>query len=213
MTRALLVDGFELFRLTLRDILRRTGQFETIEEAADSGSFLRLAAEDREVALAILHPRSIGMQEDDCLSCARRLLPDADILIFADSSIRQAQSAGAGQMIRLPRAASVEDVMLAIERFALFRQDAAGDRNGQAQARLATSRTAIREKLSQRQRQIMDMVAEGLANKEIAHRLGIAEGTVKAHIHAVFRALGVSNRTQAVLRYGSVVRPEALRSA
>lgn len=212
MTRALLVDGFELFRLTLRDILRRTGQFETIEEAADSGSFLRLAADDRDAALAVLHPRSIGMQEDDCLSCARRLLPDADILIFADSSIRQAQAADAGRLTRLPRAASAEDVKLAIERFALSRQDAASDRNGQMQARLATSRPAIRDKLSQRQRQIMDMVAEGLANKEIAHRLGIAEGTVKAHIHAVFRALGVSNRTQAVLRYG-VAAPRALQSA
>ena len=55
--------------------------------------------------------------------------------------------------------------------------------------------------LSRRQREIINMVADGLANKEIAARLGIAEGTVKAHMHAVFKALGVTNRTQAVVLY------------
>jgi len=208
MKRALLVDGFELFRITLRDILRRSGEFGLIEEASDSGSFLRLAADDRDAALAVLHPRSIGMQEDDCLSCARRLLPDSDILIFADTSVRQAQPDGRGRLIHLPRAASAEDVALAIERFAQPREGTARQSPPLNATQFARSRAAIQQKLSHRQREIMDMVAEGLANKEIAHRLGIAEGTVKAHIHAVFRALGVSNRTQAVLRYGIVASSE-----
>ena len=58
-------------------------------------------------------------------------------------------------------------------------------------------------RLSYRQKQILSMAADGLPNKEIAARLSIAEGTVKAHMHAIFKVLGVSNRTQAVIRYGA----------
>ena len=56
-----------------------------------------------------------------------------------------------------------------------------------------------------RQREILELLSQGLSNKEIALRSGIAETTVKTHISAIFTALGVVNRTQAVLaarRYG-----------
>jgi DNA-binding NarL/FixJ family response regulator len=46
---------------------------------------------------------------------------------------------------------------------------------------------------------VLLMVAEGLANKEIARRLGISEKTVKAHLTSVFRQIGVTDRTQAAL--------------
>jgi len=46
-----------------------------------------------------------------------------------------------------------------------------------------------------RQRQIVLLAAEGLSNKEIARRLDISEGTVKAHLHNIFERLGLENRT------------------
>ena len=46
---------------------------------------------------------------------------------------------------------------------------------------------------------MLDLVAEGLANKQIARRLGIAERTVKAHLTSIFQQLGVTDRTQAAL--------------
>jgi DNA-binding NarL/FixJ family response regulator len=46
---------------------------------------------------------------------------------------------------------------------------------------------------------VLDLVRAGLANKQIARRLGIAERTVKAHLTRVFQALGVTDRTQAAL--------------
>ncbi len=49
--------------------------------------------------------------------------------------------------------------------------------------------------LTQREQQVMFLVAEGLANKEIANRLGISEGTVKIHLHNTYKKLPVSNRT------------------
>lgn len=65
--------------------------------------------------------------------------------------------------------------------------------------RQSTERSAAGPELSVREREVLMLVVEGLANKQIARRLGIAERTVKAHLTAVFQALGVADRTQAAL--------------
>ena len=49
--------------------------------------------------------------------------------------------------------------------------------------------------LTIRERQIVRITAEGLTNKEIARRLRLAEGTVKVHLHRIYRKLGIANRT------------------
>jgi RNA polymerase sigma factor (sigma-70 family) len=49
--------------------------------------------------------------------------------------------------------------------------------------------------LTARQREIVLLAANGLANKEIARRLGLSEGTVKVHLHSIYRQLGIRNRT------------------
>lgn len=54
--------------------------------------------------------------------------------------------------------------------------------------------------LSKRQRDVLNLVIQGKANKVVARELDISEGTVKAHLSAAFRALGVSNRTEAVFK-------------
>jgi DNA-binding NarL/FixJ family response regulator len=53
--------------------------------------------------------------------------------------------------------------------------------------------------LSGREREVLNLLATGLANKQIARRLGIAERTVKAHLTNIFQELGVTDRTQAAL--------------
>jgi DNA-binding NarL/FixJ family response regulator len=53
----------------------------------------------------------------------------------------------------------------------------------------------IVQTLTAREREIMCLVAEGLANKEVAWRLGVSEGTVKIHLHNIYRKVGVQNRT------------------
>jgi DNA-binding CsgD family transcriptional regulator len=54
--------------------------------------------------------------------------------------------------------------------------------------------------LSPRQQQILQLLSGGMSNKEIARTLGLTAGTVKQHVHALFRKLGVTNRTMAVVR-------------
>ena len=53
--------------------------------------------------------------------------------------------------------------------------------------------------LTDREREVLLLVRDGLANKQIARRLGIAERTVKAHLTSVYQRLGVTDRTQAAL--------------
>lgn len=62
--------------------------------------------------------------------------------------------------------------------------------------------------LTQRQRDVMGELASGLSNKEIARRLGLAEGTVKVHLAAIFRVLSARNRTEAVLKASKLVSSE-----
>ena len=204
MTRALIVDGYELFRASLREIILASGCVEEIEEAATSGSFFRAAMTGAPVSLAVIHPPSIGLSEGDCLRLADRLLNEARIILFRDSGHVAANAAGSHLRVTiLPRDAGCAEVAAAVAAGPVANpvpQDERAALNGVPDG-MAAARA-----LSRRQREIMAMVAEGLANKEIAHRLGIAEGTVKAHIHAVFRALGVTNRTQAVVRYGPALR-------
>lgn len=57
------------------------------------------------------------------------------------------------------------------------------------------------EVLSDRERDILDLIAEGLLNKEIADRLNIAGGTVKQHNYNIYRKLNVNNRVEAIRKY------------
>jgi NarL family two-component system response regulator YdfI len=65
-------------------------------------------------------------------------------------------------------------------------------------ARLAEPKPVEAERLSDREREVLGLLAEGAANKEIAARLHITERTVKAHVTSIFNKLGVSSRTEAV---------------
>jgi DNA-binding NarL/FixJ family response regulator len=56
-----------------------------------------------------------------------------------------------------------------------------------------------KDQLSDREREVLVLVADGLANKQIARHLGISERTVKAHLTSIFQRIGVTDRTQAAL--------------
>ena len=68
------------------------------------------------------------------------------------------------------------------------------------QARKTSRGRAHIEPLTTRERQIVRVMAEGLTNKEVAQRLKLAEGTVKVHLHRIYRKLGITNRTALAVR-------------
>jgi DNA-binding CsgD family transcriptional regulator len=61
--------------------------------------------------------------------------------------------------------------------------------------RSARARARFDDILTQREQEVMFLVAKGLANRKIAKRLGVSEGTVKIHLHHIYKKLSVSNRT------------------
>ena len=61
-------------------------------------------------------------------------------------------------------------------------------------------RAILVEPLSEREREVLKLLAEGLSNREIAERLIVAEGTIKTHVHNIYGKLGVANRVQAITR-------------
>jgi DNA-binding NarL/FixJ family response regulator len=71
---------------------------------------------------------------------------------------------------------------------------------------LQTVSATLSVSLTPRQQSVLSLIAQGLSNKQIAHRLQISEGTAKIHIAAMLRALGVRNRAEAVAKSATLVR-------
>ncbi|MCJ9429728.1 helix-turn-helix transcriptional regulator [Kordiimonas marina] len=228
--KALIVDAEELYRLSLREVISVSGNFHEILEAGSEHEFLARTAHHADFSLIIVHPGSLGEDGEDCLKLAKRLYPDAAIVVILDR---------AGQAAMVPngvptvhRGASVSQIVMTIRRALKLPLDGFGTVASQPAApnvrrmmdmpapRSGDSSLIARRpdsdidfsRLSYRQKQILAMAADGLPNKEIAARLSIAEGTVKAHMHAIFKVLGVQNRTQAVIRYGAAGRAQAARN-
>lgn len=130
----------------------------------------------------------------------KRLAPRAHLALFTQarslSDVRQVLAAGVRSY--LPKDASAEQAKLAVK--SLLN----GDRYIPDDPTLNEPRnhsSGVETFLSPRQLEIMQLLAQGLSNKEIANILGITEGTIRVHLSAIFKAIKVSNRTEATLWY------------
>lgn len=220
--KALIVDGEELFRLSMREVVSVAASFSQVLEAGSESEFIEVTARHDRLDLVVVHPGGLGADSDNgggegrnCLQLVRRLYPHAAIVIVTDTAVVPPNWHGATSV---KRGASVAQIIAGIRRAMNLPQDrvsgaavtpASPNVRAYMQDRLRP--TARDEesyvdlsRLSFRQKQILAMAADGLPNKEIAARLTIAEGTVKAHMHAIFKVLDVSNRTQAVIKYGAI---------
>jgi RNA polymerase sigma factor (sigma-70 family) len=120
-------------------------------------------------------------------------------LVFFTTSVEArdlATLAAAGACCVIPKDAEPEDLLRTLRQVA----------EGQGLLALSTSEESIAPEqganadknmtlLTERERQIMLLVAEGLSNKEIGRRLNITDGTIKVHLHHIFQKLDVNNRT------------------
>lgn len=194
--QVLIADGYAMFRHSVRNLVVAEGGHGEIVEASSGAALRRVVMSGQPTALSVVHPRSLGLGEGECMRLLGRLPGEGRAIVFRDQSVQATPDGLGRRVVVLSRDADCRLVAAAIS----------GRPQGLARLADPEDGLALARSLSRRQRQIMAMVAEGCPNKEIAHRLDIAEGTVKAHIHAVFRTLGVSNRTQAVIRFGPALR-------
>ena len=198
MIRVVIADDHAVVRTGLEQMLGALPDLDVVGSASEGGEALRLVSErDPDVVLM-----DLSMPEMDGIEAIRRIRAagsDARIVVLTTFSDREriVQALDAGAIGYLLKDAEPEELAAAI------RSAAQGDSPlaPKAASALLAERAARRpaDALSDREREVLKLVAEGLSNKEIARRLEISEKTVKAHLTSVFRAIGVFDRMQAAL--------------
>lgn len=204
--RVLLADDHEMVRLALRHALAPLGDGTLWLEAADAAGVERWAQEDPDLALLDLHmPGSDGVR---WIGELRKRFPTLPIIVVsAEESpalVRALIECGVAGFI--PKSDSTAVVLQAV-RLVLSGGTYAPLRllgGGEERARRAGGSTGEAQDmtshgLTQRQLDVLALLARGLPNKLIARELDLSEGTVKVHLLAIFRALAVRNRTEAVV--------------
>jgi len=205
--RVLIADDQPLVREGLSKIFEADPELTVVAEVGDG-----LAAVD---AVARLHPdvvvMDIRMPRLDGIEATRRVVSgkgdQSRVLVLTtfdlDEYVFEALRAGASGF--LLKDAMPEDLIAAVHTIA--RGDALLDpavtravinRFGRTPKPDAADATRLSE-LSQREREVLLLLVEGCANREIAERLFISEATVKTHVMAVLRKLGLRDRIQAVI--------------
>jgi DNA-binding NarL/FixJ family response regulator len=196
--RVLIADDHAVVRTGLAQLV---GTFEDVELVG--------AAANGEEAVALCAERSPGvvlmdleMPVLDGIEATRRIKeahPDVAIVILTSFSDRERilHALDAGAAGYLLKDAEPDEIKRAVA--AAARGEAPLDPRAARALLSARQAASPADSLSEREREVLLMVAEGLPNKLIAQRLSISEKTVKAHLTSVFRQIGVTDRTQAAL--------------
>lgn len=192
----LVVDDHPLFRKALVGLVTETPGVRTVIAASSAEEGLARARESH-LDLILLDLGLPGAAGVDAISLFRRVSP-ARIIVVSASENRQEISAAtrAGASVVVSKSVSMDtlrDVVM---------QGITGVLPEQKWIRPAGSLTLTEEggrTFTARQQEIATLLMDGHSNKEIGMRLGLAEITVKTHLTAIFRVLGVVNRTQAVV--------------
>ncbi|WP_043655786.1 response regulator transcription factor [Streptosporangium roseum] len=200
--RVLLVDDHPLLRHGLRALLEQVGGAEVVGEAGDGEEAIALvlSLNPDVVVMDLVMPGVTGIEATRTLIDRR---PDLGVLVLTmsedDASVFAALRAGARGYVL--KGADGNDFIAAVR--AVARGEAV---YGPAVARrirrfLTTGpESGPFPELTQREREILDLLASGKSNAEIARRLFLSQKTVKNHLTSIFAKLQVADRTQAVVR-------------
>lgn len=198
MTTVLLVDDHQLVRAGLAALLESTDDLEVVGEAADGGQAVTMAASlTPDVVLM-----DLSMPVLDGVEATRRLLaqsPETKVVVLTSFSDRDrvGEALAAGAIGYQLKDCEPRELLAAVR--------AAAQGHAPLDPRVArsllppTGGQRPTDDLSSRERQVLRLIAKGLANKQIGRTLGISESTVKVHVSNVFKRIGVTDRTSAAL--------------
>ena len=191
--RIIIADDHPLFRTALSHAVGKVWPDAVVIEAGSAGAARRALTESADALLLDLHMEdSHGLT---VLMDLRQDFPALPIVIVSASEEPRVYAAASqlGAAAFIPKSASLDEMR---EALAAVRE---GDNWFPESDAGTDDDLAKMASLTPAQRRILGQMRAGLLNKQIAYELDISEATVKAHITAIFRKLGVVSRTQAVL--------------
>jgi two-component system, NarL family, response regulator len=208
LLRVLLVEDDELFRLGLRVRLQQEPELEIVAEAEDGETAIELV-EACKIDIVLLDVGLPGIGGIETCSQIKERYPELPILILTSHSqpalINRLVTAGAqGYCLKGVAAETLILAMRSVVAGASWWDTTATQtiRNTLTQANIAQSLVNPSDQtygLTQREQEVLALIAGGKSNPEIAKVLFITPGTVRVHVHAILHKLGVRDRTQAVI--------------
>ncbi|MEV0266795.1 response regulator transcription factor [Streptomyces sp. NPDC050617] len=207
MIRVLLADDEAMIRAGVRAVLSASPDIEVVAEAADGREAVDLTLKHRPdvTLLDIRMPRLDGLQAAAEL---RRTAPDSAVVMLTtfseDEYITQALSSGvSGFLLKSGDPRELIAGVQAVAGGAAFLSPRIAQRviarlSGGQLSKAATARGRV-EELTAREREVLALLGGGLSNAEIAAKLYLVEGTVKAYVSAILSRLSLKNRVQAAI--------------
>jgi len=194
----LIADDHPLFRQALCLAVSRVLPLARIVEAGTLAAAARAAAEAQDLALIMLDLKMPGAVGYSGIALLHAEKPEVPILVIssADGAAAPQEARAFGAIGFLSKDSDLAQIEAAVAR--IVGAKLAPTSSAHADGELDTIRREVAG-LTPTQLKVLLAVLEGQLNKQIAHSLGIAEATVKAHMTAIMRKLDVKNRTQAAL--------------
>ena len=206
MIRVMLVDDQTLVRQGVRSLLGLSDDIEVIGEAADGESAIVSVPElEPDVLLLDMRmPGKNGLEVLQALSHSGQLPPTIILTTFDDDElVLSGIRAGArGYLLKDVALEELLDAVRAVASGKTIVKPAVTQRLLKGLGRIRTEFSSLEQPdpLTERETEILRLMAGGYSNKEIAAALNVAEGTIKNHVSNVLSKMGVRDRTRAVLK-------------
>jgi DNA-binding NarL/FixJ family response regulator len=217
-TRAMIADDHELFRSGLKQLLHDVLDIQEVREAETLDQAIDILTNEGAGDLVLVDLNMPGMSGPEALAALRDGFPHAKVVVVSawDGRAEIIAALSAGVHGYIPKSMNASEIAAAIRSILegqIFVPPALGKRETGEGPRFEAPRLDGQrfqgadgnggEKLTLRQKEVLNELLKGRASKEIARALGIAEGTVKIHLAAIYRALGVRTRAEAIAKLKS----------
>jgi DNA-binding NarL/FixJ family response regulator len=199
-----------LFRAALAELLKRDLGFGVVHEVASLDEAIERLDQDDTVSFACFDLKMPGMNDAASLSAIRDVFPDLCMIIVSASERREdiLQALASGIHGYIPKALKINEIKTALQTIlagGIFVPPVLAKNGPSTQT---PENRPLNVALSPRQTDVLQLMAAGYSNKEIARKIGLSEGTVKVHVSALYRALNAHNRVTAVAAMSRLAVPQ-----
>lgn len=198
--KILIADDCPLFRDGLNLRLLEIFPNAKTEQTSGFANTIKFLQNQKDVNLLILNAEMQDMPWQEALKEIRRVSKALILIISTSADARTLKTIlAAGADGYLSKRADADELSLALRLIKNGETYISQNNNSGVPLNNLSGTESGLKTLTNRQSQVLDLIAQGKSNKQIAYEMGVSESTVKLHINALLRTLHVSNRTQAVV--------------